>query len=110
MARTFTRRLPMAMASFVRNTSSVLKNFHCEVEGRARKSGTGIAGLSTLQQQATIYEALFKDLSATAMNQIDTRQKDINREFIRFIENAMSAAYEQCVNERGKVDLPSSMI
>ena len=101
----------MAMASFVRNTSSVLRNFHCEVEGRARESGTGIAGLSTLQQQATIYENIFKDLTTTAKNEIDTRQKDINREFTRFIEDAMSTAYEQCVNERGKVYLPcSSMI
>lgn len=96
----------MAMASFVRNTSSVLRNFHCDVEGRARKSGTGIAGLSTLQQQATIYEALFKDLATTAKNQIDTSQKDINREFTRAIEDAMLTAYEQCMNERGKVYLP----
>ena len=100
----------MAMASFVRNTSSVLRNFHCEVEARARKSGTGIAGLSTLQQQATIYEALFKDIATAAKNQIDTCQKDINREFTKFIEDAMSTAYEQCVNERGKVYLPSPMI
>ena len=100
----------MAMATFVRNTSSMLKDFHREVEDRARKSGTGIAGLSTLQQQATIYETLFKDLATIAKNQIDTCQKDINREFIRFIEDAMSTAYEQCMNERGKVYLPSSMI
>ena len=100
----------MAMASFVRNASSVLRNFHCDVEGRARKSGTGIAGLSTLQQQATIYEALFKDLAATAKTQIDTCQKDINREFTRFIEDAMFLAYENCVNERGKDHLPSSMM
>ncbi len=100
----------MAMASFVRNTTSVLRGFHCDVEGRARKIGTGIAGLSTLQQQATIYEALFKDLSITAKNEIDNGQKNINREFTKFIEEAMSTAYEQCVNERGKVYLPSSMI
>lgn len=93
----------MAMASFVRNTSSVLRNFHRDVESRARKFGTGIAGLSTLQQQATIYEALFNDLATTAKNEIDTNQKDINREFTRFIEDLMLTAYEQCVNERGEV-------
>ena len=100
----------MAMASFVRNSSSVLRSFHNDVEGRARKFGTGIAGLSTLQQQATIYEALFNDLATTAKNKIDTSQKDINREFTRFIEDAMFTAYEQCVNEHGEVYLPSSMI
>lgn len=100
----------MAMASFVRNTSSLLRNFHHDVEGRARKFGTGIAGLSTLQQQATIYEALFNDLATTAKNKIDTSQKDINREFTRVIEVAMFTAYEQCVNEHGAVYLPSSMI
>ena len=98
----------MAMASFVRNTSSVLRNFHRDVEGRARKFGTGITGLSTLQQQATIYEALFNDLATTAKNKIDTSQKDINREFTRFIEDAMLIAYEQCVNEWGEVYLLSS--
>ena len=98
----------MAMASFVRNTSSVLRNFHRDVEGRARKFGTVTIGLSTLQQQATIYEALFSDLATTAKNKIDTSQKDINREFTRFIEDAMLIAYEQCVNEWGEIYMLSS--
>ena len=98
------------MASFVRNTSSVLRNFHHDVEGRARKFGAGIAGLSTLQQQATIYEALFNDLATTAKNKIDTSQKAINREFTRFIEDAMVSAYEQCVNECGEFYLLSSIM
>ena len=98
------------MASFVRNSSSALRSFHRDVEDRARKFGTGFAGLSTLEQQATIYEALFNDLATTAKNNIDMSQKDINREFTRFIEDAMFTAYEQCVNEHGEVHLPSCMI
>ena len=91
------------MASFVRNSSAVLRSFHRDVEDRVRKSGAGFAGLSTLEQQATNYEALFNDLATTARNHIDMSQKDINREFTRFIEDAMFTAYEQCVNANGEV-------
>ena len=92
----------MVMASFARNTAACLKKFHKDIEARARQIGTGIAGLSMLQQQVGNYESILKDLSAAVKDTINTNQKEINREFVPVIEQAMAAAYEACVEERGK--------
>ncbi|KAF6221297.1 hypothetical protein HO133_002152 [Letharia lupina] len=99
--KAFSRRSPMVMASFARNAAASLKNFHKDIEARARQIGTGIAGVHMLQQQVGNYENLLKDLSATVKDMINTNQKEINREFVPVIEQAMAAAYEACVEERG---------
>ena len=92
----------MVMASFARNAAACLKKFHKDIEARARQIGTGIAGLSMLQQQVGNYESILKDLSTLVKDTINTNQKEINREFVPVIEQAMAAAYEACVEERGK--------
>lgn len=92
----------MVMASFARNAAACLKKFHKDIEARARQIGTGIAGLHMLQQQVGNYENLLKDLSASVKETINTNQKEINRQFVPVIEQAMAAAYEACVEERGK--------
>ena len=92
----------MVMASFARNTAACLKKFHKDIEARARQIGTGIAGLSMLLQQVGNYENILKDLSTAVKDTINTNQKEINREFVPVIEQAMAAAYEACVEERGK--------
>lgn len=90
------------MASFARNAAACLKKFHKDLEARARQIGTNIAGLYMLEQQVGNYESLLKDLSTTAKETINTNQKEINRQFVPVIEQAMLAAYEACVEERGK--------
>ena len=92
----------MVMASFARNSAACLKKFHKDIEARARQIGTGIAGLSMLQQQVGNYESILKDLSTAVKDTINTNQKEINREFVPVIEQAMAAAYDACVEERGK--------
>ena len=102
MGRAFSRRSPMVMASFARIAAACLKKFHKDIEARARQIGSGMAGLHMLQQQVGNYENLLKDLSAAVKDIINTNQKEINREFVPVIEEAMAAAYEACVEERGK--------
>ena len=92
----------MVMAGFARNAAACLKKFHKDIEARARQIGSGMAGLHMLQQQVGNYENLLKDLSAAVKDTINTSQKEINREFVPVIEEAMAAAYEACVEERGK--------
>ena len=92
----------MVTASFARNAAACLKNFHNDIEARVRQIGTGVAGLHMLNQQVGNYENLLKDLSTTVKDTINNNQKEINREFVPVIERAMEAAYEACVEERGK--------
>lgn len=99
--KTFSRRSPMVMASFSRNAAGCLRKFHKDIEARARQIGTGIAGLHMLQQQVGNYENLLKDLSTSVKETINNNQKEINRQFVPVIEQAMAAAYEACVEERG---------
>lgn len=89
------------MMSFTRNAASVLKNFHQDVDSRARTVGAGIAGLNMLQQQLGVYENILKDLANLIRENVNNIQKDINREFTPVIERAMTAAYTACVDESG---------
>ena len=101
--KVFSRRSPMVMASFSRNSANCLRKFHKDTEARARQAGIGIAGLHMLQQQVVNYENLLKDLSASTKETINSNQKEINREFVPVIEQAMEVAYEQCNAERGEL-------
>ena len=78
----FTRRTPMVMASFPRSALAVLKNFHNNVEVRARKIGLGIAGLHALKQQLSVYENILKDISREGTDIVNANQKEINRCFV----------------------------
>lgn len=99
--KTFSRRSPAVMASFSRNAGSILRDFHRDVDTRARKVGSGLAGLHMLQQQVRVYDDIFKDLSNTMRDNINAQQKEVNREFTPVIERAMAGAYIQCVDESG---------
>lgn len=96
----------MVMSSFIRRAANLLREFHHDVDGRARKVGAGIAGLHMLQQQLGVYETILKDLTGTVKDTVNSGQKEINREFAPVIARAMIAAYEACVNESGKPSGP----
>lgn len=89
------------MTNFTKTVPATLKKFHQDIESRARKIGTGLASLSMLSHQITVYDQILKDLAATTKNMITTRQKDINREFVPVIEHAMLQSYHWCSNEVG---------
>ncbi|MCJ1387289.1 hypothetical protein MMC18_000130 [Xylographa bjoerkii] len=99
--RTFTRRSPAVLSGLAKNAGNLFKAFHRDIDARARKIGASVAGLHMLQQQLQVYEDIFKDLAATTKESINNQQKDINREFVPVIEEAMGEAYEICTNERG---------
>ena len=101
--KVFSRRSTMVMASFSRNSANCLQKFHKDIEVRARQAGIGIAGLHMLQQQVGNYENILKDLSASTKETINSNQKEINREFVPVIEQAMQDAYEQCNAESGEL-------
>ena len=96
----------MVMSSFIRWTAKLLREFHQDVDGRARKVGAGIAGLHMLQQQLGVYETILKDLTGTIKDTVNSGQKEINREFTPIVARAMIAAYEACVNENGEPSGP----
>lgn len=100
----------MVMSNFVRCAANLLREFHRDVDGRARKVGAGIAGLHMLQQQLGVYETILKDLTGTVKDIINNGQKEINREFTPVIARAMIAAYEACVHESGKESGPLRVI
>jgi hypothetical protein len=93
------------MAGFAREAAKVLKDFHRDIDDRARKVGAGIAGLSMLQQQIQVYENILKDVSNTAKEMVNNTQKDINREFTPVVEQAMMWAYNACTAERGTIQI-----
>lgn len=99
--KTFSRRSPAVMASFSRNAGSILRDFHRDVDTRARKVGSGLAGLHMLQQQVRVYDDILKDLSNTMRDTINAQQKEVNREFTPVIQRAMANAYKECVDESG---------
>ncbi|KAL8820149.1 MAG: hypothetical protein Q9223_001566 [Gallowayella weberi] len=99
--KVFTRRVQSVMTNLTKTVPAVLKKFHRDIEDRARKIGTGLASLSMLSHQITVYEQVLKDAAPSTKDVIITRQKDINREFAPVIGRAMIPSYEWCEAERG---------
>ena len=99
--RAFSRRIPAVMTLSIRNAAEVLRKFHETVEARARSVGMGTAGLHMLKQQLQVYEDQIKDLTSIITTSINTQQKEINRAFTPVIANAMTEAYDACIQERG---------
>ena len=100
--KAFSRRLPMVLASFVRNANACLKQFHKDIDSRARKMGVGIASLHTLSSQLDTYGSSLKDISVRTAERINTAQKDINREFVPVVADAMETAYDDCTAANGE--------
>ena len=92
----------MVFTAFNQKTCASLRKFHRDTENRAPKIGASIAGLSTLYNQVATNETTLKDLSSAMRDYIVANQKDINREFVFVIEQAMQGAYDICVAEHGK--------
>jgi hypothetical protein len=99
--KAFARRLPHVLQSFTKSTKGLLQSFHQDVQSRAVKSGTGIAGLAMLGQQLQNYERIFQDLTSQMVNVIGERQRDANREFTPVIAARLLSAYQYCVAESG---------
>lgn len=97
----FSRRTPAVMAKFVKLASGLIKSFHQDIDSRARKIGLGLAGLYGLKQQLPVHENILKDVSREFGEFVNNSQKEINREFVPAIQEAMLGAYQQCVAESG---------
>lgn len=99
--RCFSRRVPGIMAGLSTAVGSVLEKFHSLVEDRARRNGGPIASLQMLKHQLNTYKETFKDIATAARDEIITNQKDINREFVPVVAEAMDRAYDGCSAESG---------
>jgi hypothetical protein len=97
--------MPSVLNGLANKNGALLTTFHEAVETRAMKNGTSLASLEMLKQQLPTYKDTFKDLSAVAQTQITTSQRDINREFVPVVAEAMKQAYDDCENEHGPVSL-----
>lgn len=78
-----------------------MKQFHAAVETRSRERGAGAARLNMLIQQLDQYSATFGDLCAVAVNSLNEGQREVNREFVPVITEAMEPAYSSAAEERG---------
>ncbi|KAL9124079.1 MAG: hypothetical protein Q9217_006557 [Psora testacea] len=99
--KVFSRRVQHAINTFTRTISTVLQKFHRDTEARLLKTGTSVGGLSMLSQQVGVYEQILKDLAVSAKDMTQARQKDINREFVPVVAQAMQEAYTICQEEYG---------
>ncbi|KAL8692607.1 MAG: hypothetical protein Q9224_003921, partial [Gallowayella concinna] len=100
--KAFSHGIPATMASVADSTAAALRDFHTEVENRARKSESGEAGLAMLQHQLGVYRVLFEGLVSSVKESISADQRDINRKFVPVIRAALGPAYEVCKQESGK--------
>ncbi|KAF2212230.1 hypothetical protein CERZMDRAFT_67917 [Cercospora zeae-maydis SCOH1-5] len=100
--KVFQRRLPTILQSFKRQATNVVKQFHGVMEIRTRERGSGAARLQILSQQLDQYSVTFGDLCSTAVTSLNEGQREINREFVPAILEAMEPAYQLAADERGR--------
>ncbi len=97
----FCRRLAPVLSGLFSNGSTLLTKFHDEVANRAVKNGASFAAFQMLKQQIPVYKETLKDASASVKDEITTKQRDINREFVPAIKDSMPDVYSTCLIESG---------
>ncbi|KAL9114844.1 MAG: hypothetical protein Q9227_001087 [Pyrenula ochraceoflavens] len=97
----FNRSIPNVLRNMPNSIGDVLSTFHKDIETRAMRNGTSPAALQMLSHQLHNYKSAFRDLSNGVKSKILEESKEINRQFIPVVANAMHDAYEDCELERG---------
>lgn len=97
----FSRRVPSVLNGLSITIGNVLGKFHKEVESRAMRNGSSQASFLMLSQQLQNWKAGFKDLAAAMRARINEQSKEINRQFVPVIADAMLKAYNDCEAESG---------
>lgn len=91
--RIFTHQIPQVMHSYLQKCFTSIEKFHLQIEDYAKEAGKGLALLGILERQLGMYEQHARQVSEEALNQIQTTQRDINREFAPVVMNAMLPGY-----------------
>lgn len=99
--KTFSRRLPTVLQQYFRLSKDAITAFHKQVEGRAKKMGMGVASLHVLSGQLNTYGDVFRGVGTDIAAEINTAQREINREFTPVIATIMTTAYDYCTRESG---------
>ena len=100
--RALVRRTPAVLHAFAKNAANLLRAFHKNVQARADAGGALLAGLVMVEHQLPHYEETFKHIALAAIEEVAKEQKEINRQFVPVICDAMQHAYDSCVRESGK--------
>ncbi|KAL9618945.1 MAG: hypothetical protein Q9160_006409 [Pyrenula sp. 1 TL-2023] len=98
----FSRRVPSVLNGLSITVGNVISKFHKEVESRAMRNGSSQASFHMLSQQIQNWKAGFKDLAAAIRARINEQAKEINRQFVPVIADAMLKAYNDCEAETGR--------
>ena len=99
--KTFVRRIPGVLSTLVTTVDKTVHTFHDEIEKRAIRNGGSMARFMMLKHNLGGYRAVVQDVTNKTKLEIGNKQKDINREFVPSITNAMVPAYHWCTEERG---------
>lgn len=79
-----------------------LHTFHDEIETRVIKNGDSMARFHMLEDELPNYRDVVGDTTNRMKLEINSKLRDIDREFVPIVSNAMIPAYETCPNETGK--------
>ena len=91
--RTFTRFLPPVVHSYLQSCVTGIEKFHLQIQDQARQTGKGLVQLGILERQLGMYEQQARMAAEEAINQVNTIQRDTNREFAPVVLNSMMPSY-----------------
>ena len=99
--RAFQVRLPKAVDTYIKSSSTLLHGFHEAIKEYTKTKGVTLANLPILETQIGNFEQLFKDLGGALLIQMTELQREANRDFTPCIAKVMHTAYSACTNESG---------
>ncbi|CAN9336093.1 unnamed protein product [Alternaria alternata] len=99
--RAFQVRLPKAVDTYIKNSSTLLHGFHEAIKEYTKTKGVTLANLPILETQIGNFEQLFKDLGGALLIQMTELQREANRDFTPCIAKVMHTAYSACTDESG---------
>ncbi|CAN9359630.1 unnamed protein product [Alternaria alternata] len=99
--RAFQVRLPKAVDTYIKKSSTLLHGFHEAIKEYTKTKGVTLANLPILETQISNFEQLFKDLGGALLIQMTELQREANRDFTPCIAKVMHTAYSACTDESG---------
>ncbi|KAL1861640.1 hypothetical protein Daus18300_008756 [Diaporthe australafricana] len=99
--RTFQRRIPADLETFMRTVKDIIQAFHSDVVANVRSAAANPVGLNMLNQQIRMHVASLQVHPSFISDKVTDAQRDASRGFTPVIAAAMETAYDSCAEEEG---------
>lgn len=98
----FKTLIPRVLAKVVVDGTEHLTKFHAAINDRFG-DGAALLSIQMLEAQLENHASSLKKASTQLTNMVNSRQKEINRQFVQVVKSRLAKTYQDCTMEHGQV-------